>query len=154
MGYSITDKSFTEADFTDVQFMTAAQKMLTFRQWVRFLDSACSYDQWVKSKRVYEHFHQHCGHIAEYDIHGFYHAWWAQPETRMQALGYVLRDESAGFGGRRSLPEYQDLNDAMRAALEERFRGLNVLAGDAMIENRRNEVARLEREIEGLTGGR
>lgn len=152
MQYTVTDKSYSEADFTDVQYMTAREKMLTFRQWVRFLDSGMSIDQWAKSKRVYHHLMQHCGHIAHYDAGGFYHAQFAQPEDRVQFLGYVMRDESAGFGGRRSLPDYQDLNDAMRAALTERHKVLNALAGDAMVENRRHEVARLEREIAGLTG--
>jgi len=153
MSYRITADSYTEADFADVQFMTAKQKMLTFRQWVKFLDSACSFEQWLKSRRVYDHLHLHCGHIAHYDIAGFYHAQFAQPEDRMRCLGYVLRDQSAGFGGRMSTPDYADLNAAMRAALEERWKGLNVLALDAATENRRNEVARLEREIEELTGG-
>lgn len=154
MGYAVTDTSNTEADFRDVKFMTATEKFLTLRQWVRLLDSGFNVDQWAKSPRVYHHLMQHCGHIAHYDAGGFYHAQFAAPEDRVRFMTDFLRDADSGRFEWGAGADYADLNALMALALKERFKMLNALAVDAMTENRRNEVARLEREIEGLTGGR
>ena len=59
-----------DLQFHNVEFMTAKEKELVFKQWRRFLDS--EFEEAKFTKRLYEHLSLHCGFIAHYNARGFY----------------------------------------------------------------------------------
>lgn len=86
----IPDKRITKhlkaSDFKDVQYMSAAEKLKVAKNWETFLRARCAAKNpsemlraWTRA--LYNHFYLHLGHIAHYDIHGFYQAQWASWDT-------------------------------------------------------------------------
>jgi hypothetical protein len=60
-------------EFKSVEFMTAKEKELVYKQWKAFVDSNFAVAKFTK--RLYNHLHLHCGFIAHYDQGGFYHVY-------------------------------------------------------------------------------
>jgi len=56
--------------FESVQYMSDLEKAKIYVAFVKFLNNHFKATLW--NKNLYEHFHQHCGFIAHYNIHGFY----------------------------------------------------------------------------------
>jgi hypothetical protein len=56
--------------FKDEKFMSADEKLKTFRAWVRFLRAGCTWDTFTQA--LYHHLYQHCSFIAHTDRAGFY----------------------------------------------------------------------------------
>lgn len=56
--------------FTSVKYMTDLEKAKIYINFVKYLNNHFKATLWKKN--LYDHFHQHCGFIAHYNIHGFY----------------------------------------------------------------------------------
>ncbi|AXH16316.1 hypothetical protein CP985_10955 [Malaciobacter mytili LMG 24559] len=57
-------------EFTSVEFLTSSEKEKIYKDFVKFLNN--HFKKSCFSKRLYNHFHLHCGFIAHYNINGFY----------------------------------------------------------------------------------
>jgi hypothetical protein len=101
--------------FSDSQFLSAAEKQLVLKAWVRFLRKGLRYADFTK--RLYEHLHLHCSFIAHYNRMGFYQTYFEQGEDTVRFLSqFDLRGEcrSVEYGGTWWLQgEYADLSGAM-----------------------------------------
>jgi len=64
--------------FTDVQYMTAAEKANVLNKWRVFVNSSYKKENFTKS--IYEHLCLHCGFIAHYNKSGFYSTYWYDPD--------------------------------------------------------------------------
>lgn len=64
--------------FADVQFMSAHEKALALKAWVRFLKNGLRGDDF--SDRLYKHLINHCSFIAHFDRAGFYSAYFDNGE--------------------------------------------------------------------------
>lgn len=114
-------------EFTDTQFMSAAEKASVLKAWERFLKGGCKKEQFTKA--LYHHLIQHCSFIAHYDIWGFYATYFENGDDTARFLSQfdirnatcaepsgdpIFMPESIEYGGRNwSLPDYRDINKAM-----------------------------------------
>lgn len=74
--------------FTATQFATAEEKCNAANAIVAFIDSGFVREKFTK--RVYDALCLHLfGHIAHYNLHGFYAEWFASPELQQQWLTHV-----------------------------------------------------------------
>ncbi len=101
--------------FRDVEFMSAREKELVLKAWVRFLKKGLRYEDF--SRRLYEHLHLHCHFIAHYDRSVFYDTYFSNGGDTVRFLSqFDKRGEclSVGFG-RTSWREgaYADIAEAM-----------------------------------------
>jgi len=101
--------------FRDSEFLSAREKWLVLRHWVRFLKHGLRFADFTR--RLYEHLHLHCSFIAHYDRAGFYATYFERGEDAMRFLSqFDQRGEgrSVEYGGTWWLSgEYADLNQAM-----------------------------------------
>jgi hypothetical protein len=104
--------------FRDAEFMTAREKQLLLKAWIRFLKNGLRFGDF--SRRLYEHLHLHCQFIAHYDRAGFYQTYFEQGEDTVRFLS-----QFDGRGECRSV-EYGmttwregDYGDLARAMIEE-----------------------------------
>lgn len=65
--FNIKAKSLS---FESVKFMTDLDKKKIYINFVKLLNNHFKFT--LFKKNLYEHFHQHCGFIAHYNLHGFY----------------------------------------------------------------------------------
>ena len=65
--FNIKAKSLS---FESVKFMTDLDKKKIYVNFVKLLNNHFKFT--LFKKNLYEHFHQHCGFIAHYNLHGFY----------------------------------------------------------------------------------
>lgn len=99
--------------FTDVEFMTARDKELVFRDWTKFLEQGLGKARFTK--RLYQHLHLHCGFIAHYDIHGFYSTYFEAGQDTERFFDHFCSYTAQNFG---RYAEYDDLNTAMREVFD------------------------------------
>ncbi len=101
--------------FRDAPFLTAREKELTLKAWVRFLKRGLQFGDF--SKRLYDHLHLHCQFIAHYDRAGFYRTYFEEGEDTLRFLS-----QFDGSGECRSVEygsvfwrtgEYGDIAEAM-----------------------------------------
>ena len=101
--------------FSDAQFMSAREKALVQKAWVRFLKNGLREEDF--SDRLYQHLHLHCSFIAHYDRAGFYATYFENGEDTTRFLSqFDKRGEcrsveygwSWWIGG-----DYMDVNTAM-----------------------------------------
>ncbi len=105
----------------DAEFMTAAEKQLVLKQWIRFIKNGFQEDDFTE--KLYKHLSLHCSFIAHYNRLGFYHTYFKRPETTAKFLTQFDKDfnfKSVEYGGRWWLnnQEYCDLNQAMCDSIE------------------------------------
>jgi hypothetical protein len=102
-------------DFRDSEFLSANEKRLVLRHWVRFLKSGLRFEHFAR--RLYEHLHLHCSFIAHYDRAGFYAEYFEHGEDTVRFLSqFDNRGDcrSVEYGGTWWLNgDYADLNGAM-----------------------------------------
>src|SRR5579862_5379428 len=60
----------TQTAFCDERFMSAHDKEIVLRDWIRFLKHGCKFQQFTKA--LYEHLTLHCSFIAHYNRLGFH----------------------------------------------------------------------------------
>jgi hypothetical protein len=97
--------------FTDAEFMTAQEKDLVLKDWVRFLQHGLRRAHFTR--RLYEHLHLHCGFIAHYNIHGFYSTYFEAGQDIERFFEHFCSHTAADLG---ACAQYADLNTAMREA--------------------------------------
>jgi len=88
--------------------MTARDKELIFKTWIRFLNN--NFKRTNFTKRLYEHLHLHCGYIAHYNIDGFYSTYF---NGDFEDLKRFFSNWESDGGYSYPNPDYSDLNKAM-----------------------------------------
>src|SRR6266571_7509863 len=98
--------------FRDAEFMSARDKGLVLKAWLRFLKNGLRFEDFTK--RLYEHLHLHCSFIAHYNRAGFHAEYLERGEDTAQFLSqFDARGEcrSVEYGDDWWLSdEYADLN--------------------------------------------
>lgn len=92
-----TPGNFTETDFTATKFATPKEKARIANKLTRFILGG--FKQKSFSKAMYSRLSNMYGHIAHYDIHGFYETWFAGAKERCKWAEYVLRGGAYGCVG-------------------------------------------------------
>src|SRR6058998_4405482 len=133
-----------EYAFSDSQFMSAEDKRLVLKAWVRFLKNGLRFATF--SKRLYEHLHLHCSFIAHYNRAGFYAEYFERGEDTARFLSqFDDRGEcrSVEYGGSWWFHgEYADINEAMIA---EGTKYIPALMERANASQRDADIAKAER---------
>jgi hypothetical protein len=130
--------------FRDAEFMSAREKELVLKAWVRFLKRGLRFEDF--SRRLYEHLHLHCQFIAHYDRAGFYRTYFENGEDTVRFLSqFDKRGEcrSIEYGMMSWLEgEYEDL---ARAMIEEASAYIPELSGKAQARQRKADIAEAQR---------
>jgi hypothetical protein len=100
--------------FKDVEFMTSREKELVLKNWRNFLEHGLQKQHFTK--RLYEHLHLHCGFIANFNIHGFYSAYFEAGQDTERFFEHFCNYTAADC---RANGDYGDVNTAMRQVYEE-----------------------------------
>jgi len=105
-------------EFRDVPFMSARDKDLVLKAWVRFLRKGLRFEDF--SRRLYEHLYLHCHFIAHYDRAGFHRTYFEKGEDTVRFLSqFDKRGECRSIEyGMMSWLE-GDYGDLARAMIEE-----------------------------------
>ena len=105
---------FFAEEFTPTQFSTAQDKAAFGNHFFRFIES--DWKQTIFTKTFYNRFSKCFGHIAHYDLHGFYGTWFADDALRLSFLQHTLRFSCYGD------PAYtfSDVKRAIKAELRRR----------------------------------
>ena len=107
-------------DFTDVKFMSAKEKALTLKAWIRFIDGGFQGKDFTQ--RLYHHLIQHCSFIAHYSQGGFYGTYFEDPQNTIQFLNQFNSGVSAEYGMTYWLNgDYADINGAMCEIVKSRW---------------------------------
>ena len=100
--------------FSDSEFMSAREKALVLKAWVRFLKKGLRREDF--SDRLYTHLINHCGFIAHYSRAGYYATYFENGKDTTRFLSqFDKRGEcrSIEYGGSWLDGEYEDLRIAM-----------------------------------------
>jgi len=105
----------TKYKFRASEFMTAREKELVLRSWVRFLKNGLRRED--LTSRLYGHLILHCSFIAHYDRGGFYDTYFENGEDTLRFLSQFDKRgdcHSVEYGGTSWMQgEYEDLAKAM-----------------------------------------
>jgi hypothetical protein len=115
--------------FKDVEFMTADEKQLVLKDWIKFLkqlnldNGEECLDNFGNSmpklfkyftKRLYSHLSLHCSFIAHYDRFGFFNTYFNEPEQTQLFLKQFTNGKSIEYGSHWWLNgDHADINNAM-----------------------------------------
>ena len=127
-------------EFRDTKFMSARDKELVLKAWVRFLRNGLRFEDF--SRRLYEHLHLHCSFIAHYDRAGFYRTYFENGEDTVRFLSqFDKRGEcrSVEYGGTGWLEG--DYGDLARAMIEEASSYIPKLMENAQAKQREADLA-------------
>ncbi len=80
---------FSAEEFTPTEFSTAQDKAAFGNHFFRFIES--DWKQTIFTKTFYYRLSNCFGHIAHYDLHGFYGTWFADDALRLSFLRHTLR---------------------------------------------------------------
>ncbi len=130
--------------FRDAEFMSARDKELVLKAWLRFLKNGLRFEDFAK--RLYEHLHLHCSFIAHYNRAGFYAGYFERGKDTARFLSqFDKRGEfrSVEYGWTLWLDgEYADLN---RAMVEEGSKHIPGLIEKARLSERQADIAEAQR---------
>ena len=103
---------FTAEEFTPTQWSTSQDKATFGNHFFRFIES--EWKPTLFTRGFYNRLSNCFGHIAHYDLHGFYGTWFAEDAFRLNFLRHTLRFGCYGD------PEYtfSDVERAIKAAPE------------------------------------
>lgn len=87
---------FTEQGFTATQFASAADKAAFANKMTRFILGG--FQQGSFNKKMYQHLSNMFGHIAHYDIHGFYQTWFSDTEACLRWVENMTNNWLVGIG--------------------------------------------------------
>lgn len=99
-----------EIEFKDAEFMTAREKELSYKDFIRFVKNGFQSGHFTK--RLYDHLHLHCGFIAHYNKSGFYATYFEEPEDTARFINNFDRDRR-NFNSYISQGDYADINTAI-----------------------------------------
>jgi len=138
--------------FRNSPFMSARDKELVLKAWVRFLKHGLRWEDF--NDRLYNHLHLHCSFIAHYNRLGFYETYFESGEDTVRFLSQFdkrgeCRSVEYGVGGW-SNEEYEDLAQAM---IEEAAAYVPELMRTAAKKERNDDIAEAKRLLakHGLT---
>ncbi len=129
--------------FRDSEFMSAGEKLLVQKAWVRFLKNGLRRQDF--SDRLYQHLINHCGFIAHYSRAGYYATYFENGEDTTRFLSqFDKRGEcrSVEYGGAWGNGEYEDLR---RAMIEEASGYIPTLMEQASGNARESDLAEARR---------
>jgi hypothetical protein len=130
--------------FGDAQFMSAREKTLVLKAWVRFLKNGLRPEDF--SDRLYMHLMLHCSFIAHYNRAGFYATYFENGEDTTRFLSqFDKRGEcrSVEYGGSWWLHgDYEDVNGAM---IEEASQFIPALMEQAAGKAKESDLAEARR---------
>ena len=92
-----TPGNFTATDFTATKFSSAEEKAKIVNKLTRFILGG--FKQGSFSQAMYTRLSNMFGHIAHYNIHGFYDTWFSDTKARCKWAEYVLRGGAYGCVG-------------------------------------------------------
>jgi hypothetical protein len=134
----------TKYKFRASEFMSAREKELVLRAWVRFLKNGLRLEDF--SDRLYKHLTLHCSFIAHYNRGTFYLTYFDKGEDTVRFLSQFDNRgdcQSVEYGGTVwKLGEYEDLAKAM---IEEASPYIPKLMEKALAEQRQSDLATAER---------
>ena len=148
--------------FKSVQFMSAEEKKLVFRNWERFLVPLALDEPGQKiyeafTNRLYYYLSQHCSFIAHYNRNGFYETYFANPEDTPKFLqqfdrdkGYVSWEYGATFWLDGPNGDYADINRAMCEAFDPAKAGIYAALRRRSIKQRESQLAKLQEELDDM----
>ena len=133
-------------EFRDVQFMSAREKELVLKAWVRFVRNGLRFEDF--RRRLYEHLHLHCQFIAHYDRAGFYRTYFENGEDTVRFLSqFDKRAECRSIEyGMMSWLE-GDYGDLARAMIEEASPYIPKLIENAQARQREADLAEARRLV-------
>lgn len=113
----------TSPTMKDAESLSAKEKSLILKSWHTFIKSG--FEPGRFTKKLYDHFHLHCGFIAHYDKNGFYYTYWNDELNKHSAKHRyeVVPAPVAFFEWERFMKnfsvwgEYIDINVAMMIVL-------------------------------------
>src|SRR2546422_9823757 len=133
-------------EFRDAKFMSAREKELVLKAWVRFVRNGLRFEDFTR--RLYEHLHLHCQFIAHYDRAGFYRTYFENGEDTVRFLSQFDKR-----GACRSI-EYGmmswlegDYGDLARAMIEEASPYVPKLMENAQARQREADLAEARRVV-------
>ena len=130
--------------FRDAEFMTAREKALVLKAWVRFLKNGLRFGDFTR--RLYEHLHLHCQFIAHYDQAGFYRTYFEQGEDTVRFLSrFDGRGECGSLEYGMSSWREGEYGDLAQAMIEEAARYLPNLIAQAQACGREADIAEAKR---------
>ena len=134
----------TQYQFRDTEFMSAREKGLVLKAWVRFLRKGLRFEDF--SRRLYEHLHLHCQFIAHYDRAGFYRTYFENGEDTQRFLSqFDKRGECRSVEyGMRSWLEGEN-RDLAKAMIEEASGHIPALLEKARAGQREADLAEARR---------
>lgn len=92
-----TPANFTAVDFIATKFATAEEKAKIANKLTRFILGG--FKQGSFSQAMYARLSNMFGHIAHYNMHGFYETWFSGPHECCKWAEYVLRGGAYGSVG-------------------------------------------------------
>jgi hypothetical protein len=131
-------------EFRDAPFMSAREKELVLKAWVRFLRKGLKFEDFTR--RLYEHLHLHCQFIAHYDRAGFYQTYFERGEDTVKFLSQFDRRgecRSVEYGMTNWLDG--DYGDLARAMIEEASGFIPHLMEDARARQHGDDIAEAQR---------
>jgi len=87
---------FTDQDFTATQFASTADKAAFANKMIRFILGG--FQQSSFNKKMYQHLSNMFGHIAHYDINGFYFEWFEDTEKCLRWVENMTNNWLVGLG--------------------------------------------------------
>lgn len=93
----MTTGAFKADDFTATKFYDGADKAKFANLLVRF--AAGGFERTKFTKFLYQRLSNSFGHIAHFNIDGFYHEWFASDDRRLQWLRYAANGGAYGSVG-------------------------------------------------------
>jgi hypothetical protein len=95
---------YTAAGFTATRFDTIMDKVLFIEALIRFLCGHCDRDKFTR--RIYDGLYLHLGHIAHYNMGGFYARWFEDLVNQIEFLKYHSSEQIFG--------DWRDVAEALK----------------------------------------
>jgi len=87
---------FTDQGFTATQFASATDKATFANKMTRFILGGFQVSSF--NKKMYQHLSNMFGHIAHYDIHGFYQTWFSDAKACCRWVENMTNNWLVGIG--------------------------------------------------------
>jgi hypothetical protein len=130
--------------FSDAQFMSAREKALVLKAWVRFLKNGLRREDF--SDRLYTHLMLHCSFIAHFNRAGFYATYFENGEDTTRFLSqFDTRGECRSVEYGDSWWQSGDYEDLNRAMIEEASRFIPALMEQASGKAKESDLAEAQR---------